>query len=192
MKDEKWKMRNMSHLSPEEFVDALDGTAAAATQAHLRECEQCRQELAAFESIEVEARSISAPEPSPLFWDHFSARVARATAEVPATRAWWNPGWRVAAAVAASAIVVTLAVVMRPSETKLDESSLVASTESTPELEDDGTWSLVLGLASDVAWDELREAAAPAVGSADVAIAELDAVQRDALVRLLKQEIGEP
>ena len=48
-----------------------------------------------------------------------------------------------------------------------------------------------MGLASEIAWDDIRGAVTPAAGAADAAIEELTGAQREALVRLLKQEIGE-
>ena len=181
------------HLSPEEFVDLLDHAPSGAADVHLQECDECRRELAAIKSMADEAAAVEAHEPSPLFWEHFSARVAQATAQVEPARPWWNFGWRLAATMAGAVLIVALAVVLRPvGNTPNSATMSLASADPTPDIEDDGSWSLVMGLASGVGWDELREAAAPAAGTADAAIAELDAAQREALVRLLKREIGEP
>jgi hypothetical protein len=75
------------HLSPEEFVDALEGTASSVSATHLRECESCRAELADMRSVLDDARAVEASEPSPLFWDHFSARVKGATLQEPSRAA---------------------------------------------------------------------------------------------------------
>ncbi len=83
------------HLSPEEFVDALEGTTSPVSATHLRECESCRAELADMRSVLDDARAVEASEPSPLFWDHFSARVKAATLQEPSGAAWLSSfSWR--------------------------------------------------------------------------------------------------
>jgi len=58
-------------------------------------------------------------------------------------------------------------------------------------VDEDGSWDIVMGLASEIAWDDIRDAVTPAPGAADAVIEDLTGAQREALVRLLKQEIGE-
>ena len=83
----------MTHLTPDEFVDAADGTLETGRLRHVEQCERCRQRLETL----VEALQMGAagpvPEPSPLFWEHFSARVRNAIAAEPAPPQTWWPGW---------------------------------------------------------------------------------------------------
>ncbi len=65
----------MTHLTSDELIDAVEGMLAAERQRHLATCEQCRHEIAGLSSVLNEAKQASAPEPSPLFWPHFSERV---------------------------------------------------------------------------------------------------------------------
>ena len=185
------------HLSPEEFVDAVDSTLTPVRLAHVESCETCRRELATLREMLADATGVPAAEPSPLFWDHFSARVAAATdsATVEPARRWWQPVWKPLAAgaglAAAAALAVSLATtspgVVSPSQetTQADAGAFIGG-------DDDGSWEFVVGLSSDLSFEYVREAVIPAAGTADEAIAALNAEQRAELVRLLRQEIGEP
>ena len=183
-----------THLSPDEFVDALDDALPAARAAHLDACDRCQGEVAELRAALGDASAVPVVEPSPLFWDHFSARVAHAVeAEAKPARRWWQPVWRPVAGVAAVAAMV-LAVAPQPGPDTGTSPSSVTMVSDAGSLapEDDGSWEFVVGLSADLAFDDVREAATPAAGTADEAIAELTAEQRAALVRLLRQEIGEP
>lgn len=73
-----------THLRSQEFVDALDGALAPDRLEHLDGCGACRAELAAMQSVMIDVRPAGGvPDPSPLFWDHFSERVRQATAADP-------------------------------------------------------------------------------------------------------------
>lgn len=181
-----------NHLRPDEFVDAMDGALPAARGAHLQDCTQCRAELDGLLSMQHEARADNAPEPSPLFWDHFSARVREAAARETITReSWWRTGWQPIAALTVAAAAVVLVLQMRPTPAVVPPELMPVTVTTESGLEDDGSWDIVMGLASEIAWDDIRDAVTPAAGAADAAIEELTSAQREALVRLLKQEIGE-
>ena len=85
-----------AHLSTQEFVDALEGTLPDTRKAHLSGCEICAREVAELTGVTQDARLAGEqPEPSPLFWDHFSARVRAATAgEAIRPLSWWDRNWR--------------------------------------------------------------------------------------------------
>ena len=104
------------HLRPDEFVDAMDGALPAARGAHLEQCAECRAELDGLLSMQREAAADDAPEPSPLFWDHFSARVKQVTAdESIGTR--WNWGrfaWKPVAALTVAAGALAIGLYVRP------------------------------------------------------------------------------
>ena len=183
-----------THLSPDEFVDALENALSPSRAAHLGGCDICRTEITELRAALADASAVSVVEPSPLFWEHFSARVAQAV-EVDAApaRRWWQPVWKPVAAAAAVAAVV-LAVTLRsgPGTVTTPSGEAVITDTGILALEDDGSWEFVVGLSADLAFDDVREAVTPAAGTADEAIAELTAEQRAALVRWLRQEIGEP
>jgi anti-sigma-K factor RskA len=179
------------HLRHEDFVDALENTLDAARQKHVETCGECQAAIAKLRETLQDAKSVELPEPSPLFWDHFSDRVREATEHVPASTPWWQPqGWlRPVAIVATAAAAIALAIVLRPApDTTPDSVSDVAAVVMPP---DDGSWGLVIGLASEFDVEDVRAVATPRAGTADAMIAELTAAQRQALAQLLKNEIGD-
>jgi hypothetical protein len=186
------------HLRPEEFIEALDGQAEARASEHLAACAECRAELDELRAMMRESAGVEAPAPSPLFWDHFSERVRVATSTLPAREAWWESLWRPAAAFAAAAALLAAVMVLVPRQhSQQTMPDVVAATGTAPtaivalDVPDDGSWSLVVGLASGLRASEVREAAQPAAGTADAMIDELTPAQRAALARLLEKEIGE-
>lgn len=71
----------MRHLTSEQLVDVAEGQVASPAEEHLRSCDACRvkvAELRAMRTMALQADEV--PEPSPLFWDHLSARVHDAVA----------------------------------------------------------------------------------------------------------------
>jgi hypothetical protein len=77
------------HLTPEEFVDAAEGTRSEPSFAHLNDCEACRRELAALRAAMSDAAEGEVPEPSPLFWTNLSTRVNAAIDADRSSRRWW-------------------------------------------------------------------------------------------------------
>ena len=104
------------HLSPQEFVESLDGVLATSRLDHLHACAECRADLDRLRSVVTEVQAAEMPEPSPLFWNHFSERVRQATAAAPTPVAasWWSAAWRPVAGFAAGLAVVILPVLLWP------------------------------------------------------------------------------
>ena len=104
------------HLSPQEFVESLDGVLGTDRLDHLHACAECRADLDRLRSVVVEVQAAEMPEPSPLFWNHFSERVRQATAAAPTPVAasWWSAAWRPVVGVAAGLAVVILPVLLWP------------------------------------------------------------------------------
>ena len=182
------------HLRHEEFVDAVERTLDASRQAHVDGCEQCRAAVAELSGVLQDAQAVDMPEPSPLFWDHFSNRVREATAleTLSVEQPWWHPAqwWRPVTIVTTALAAAVLVMVLRPAHTAKTESG-PSEVEAFVTPPDDGSWGLVIGLASDMNATDVREVAKPREGTADAMIAELTPAQRRALVQLLKDEIGE-
>jgi hypothetical protein len=82
----------MKHLTPEELVDSLDRALPAARQAHVDDCARCQTERATLSAVVRDVAAVEMPEPSPLFWDHLSARVRARVEEEPAPSAH-APAW---------------------------------------------------------------------------------------------------
>lgn len=195
----------MAHLSPDTFVDVLDGTLREDAVPHLRECAVCRAQLAELRVTWQAAVETDVPEPSPLFWDHLSRRVHDAVAaEAAPARRWWHVQWAwrplglAGAALAAVALVVALQLPRTPAGdvpgTTLSTQAAVsepAGPEPLPALDDDPSMGLVADLASDLDLESaLPELGLGARGAAERALSELDAGERVELQRLLAEEMG--
>ncbi|HEX6164812.1 MAG TPA: hypothetical protein VFZ31_15695, partial [Vicinamibacterales bacterium] len=82
----------MTHLTPDELIDAMEEALAPGRQAHLASCEECRRQVDDLAGALGDAKQANVPEPSPLFWNHFSQRVRAAIDQEQAPAGAW-PGW---------------------------------------------------------------------------------------------------
>jgi hypothetical protein len=186
----------MTHLSPQEFVDAIDGTLAAARQAHVDACAACRDDVAALTGTLAETRGADpVVEPSPLFWDHFARRVHEATAAEPVVSRWWSR-WQPMAALAAAAAVVIVAVVARPRAPIPSETSAVVSVADNAAAEfqlleaSDEPVAVMSALAGEMSWEEVQAInLAPSRAAVDLAVVQLTDAQKQELIRIVRQEI---
>ena len=185
------------HLRSEEFVDALDGALDARRLDHLESCAACRGELANLRAVMADVKPAGdVPEPSPLFWDHFSARVRQGTAEAPtpSPTIWWRSAWRPLVGLAAAAAFVTVMVVSRtgpdvppttPSQAALDSMAFDPFADET-----ESSLAFVSAAASDLSWEEARAVdLAPAASVVESAIDRLTAAQRAELVKLIREDL---
>jgi hypothetical protein len=192
----------MGHLSSTDFVDLLEGVRGDEAAPHLAECDRCRRELADLREMLTTASSADMPEPSPLFWNHLSARVQEAVAqeglisERPGRTSLLGNWWiRAATGVAASVLVIAALVTLgsRPgvpppsARVQLDPPALPASA-------DDGPFGLVADFGGTLEWDDLREQMAVSAysGRLDGGVGELNSGERRELERLLKEELARP
>lgn len=190
----------MRHLSPAEFVDHAEGTLASARAAHLRDCRGCREQADVVREALAATRSVTSHEPSPLFWDHFSARVRERIAETPAVPAWWR-GHVAMFASAVTVLLVMLGVALdapRPARRvatgpeNLSPSRASVAADTRP----DAAWDLLASLAEDssIASDApTDDARAPGLsvrpGTVDAAVQALSPAEREELGRLLRNEL---
>jgi hypothetical protein len=104
------------HLNPDELVDLADGGRCESSLPHLAACADCRRQLAGMRAMMSAVADVDVPEPSPLFWDHLSARVGAAVTEEATPRfAWlgarsWRRGIVPAGAVAAASVLIVVAL----------------------------------------------------------------------------------
>ena len=178
----------MTHLTADELLDAVEGLLAADRRAHLSACEECQRQLADLSDVLNEAMTVSVPEPSPLFWQHFSERVSRALDAAPAASngpAWLR--WRVwlPITVVAALVIMLIAAVPR------HDAGVEIARDSPATLEPGGdSWVAFAELVGNVDLD--TAAAAGMIGNADVvdrAVLELTAEEQQELTRLLKAEL---
>lgn len=197
----------MKHLSPSEFVDLAEGTLAPARAAHAQYCDECGARSTLVRGGIDAAASAPVPEPSPLFWEYFSARVREGIAAEPRHRAWSWLGARelarVAAAIAIVVAVVSAAWLVRDPRTSNAPVSVVqeqpgASAVTGPHADIDAgmdpanteVWAVLTAAAADMAIDEARAAGMkPNPAAVDRAVQELTAAELHELGRLLQSEL---
>lgn len=190
----------MTHLTPAEIVDALDGALSAGRASHARACAQCREEVERAASMLAGVRAVDAPEPSPLFWEHFSARVRGAVGaeRVHGRRGswpWWM--WAPLGSAAALALVAGLWIGQPGPSPHVARRTVAASHVAPSHVAEPHVapshveeWRLLADLAGEMEWDEAGEAGLTiAPGAAEYALRQLSGDQQKELVRLLETEI---
>jgi hypothetical protein len=207
---------HMAHLNPARLVDLAEGVEAEQSVPHLAECATCRRALA---ELRAAMANIARPgsddvqEPSPLFWDHLSARVRDAVAEeAKPGRASWPEHWlrpRLIAPVVVSALaLVALAVrsPKAPTAKSIPSTPLpIVATTPLPSLallppleplgaSDDPALGLMEDYGTTLGWDDMREemAVVSHAGGTDEAVTTLSAEERQELQRLLEEEMTQP
>ncbi|MBL8135284.1 MAG: hypothetical protein JNL48_01575 [Acidobacteria bacterium] len=199
-------------LTPDEFVDLVDGALAADREAHLATCAACAATATDVREVLAAALSADVPEPSPLFWPGVNARVQAAVAASPAT------GWRAWLRLDVLVPIAGLALVVMAIASAIDAVSPAGAGAS------DITWTITDGARSfEVADGVVDEPAAEAAVSTaddalammadlastlpeggwdalgvtrlpdlDIAAAALTADERDALAALLQSAVERP
>jgi hypothetical protein len=202
----------MTHLSGSELVDLIESspTLPAGRVRHVEACERCRAEVEALRAVLTLAQSDEGAEPSPLFWDHFAARVAEAVRhEAPAASAHAGLAWLrsplvtwAAASTVAVLTVMTIAwrtTLHAPAPAGPAQASTArpgATSASTPpdsagdDVDADEAWAVVRAAAVDLRWEDAHAAGISAHPGAieDVAL-ELSADERAELARLLNEDL---
>jgi hypothetical protein len=193
----------MRHLQSDELIDLAEGTRPDASAPHLQACEACRTQLADLRTMMSRASQADVPEPSPLFWDHLSARVRDAVAAEGVPRATWL-GWLQSGvltplsigglAVVALAVALSVGVRYVPGRTAVPASSgAIADVVPMSEPGDDPSLDLVADLAAQVEWDAAEETGSGLRAhedAADKAATQLSDGDRQELGRLLQQELA--
>ena len=192
----------MNHLSPEEFVDLAEGTLAPARAAHADTCADCRMQADAIHAALRETAAIDVPEPSPLFWDHFSARVREGVSRPAPSLGWqtrFGAGWIGAAAAAAIVLAVfggiRLARETAPAANDTAASSAAVSRDAVAiddrlDSANAEVWDVLVAAAADLEFDEAHAAGMTADPSAiDRAVQRMSAEELGALAQLLQSEL---
>ncbi|HEX8028034.1 MAG TPA: hypothetical protein VF491_06215, partial [Vicinamibacterales bacterium] len=172
----------MTHLTPDELIDAMEGVLADTRHAHLSSCPECGRQLADLSSMLGEAQRASIPDPSPLFWRYFSQRVNAAIDTAPATAE--SPGWlrwQVLLPIGAMAVVLlAFAFTMKPTEIPRE-----VATSSTLSLElPDESWTTVAELVGEIDLETASAAGVIEPGVAEQAALVLSAEEQQELTRL--------
>jgi len=198
------------HLSAAELLDLAEGAATNERYPHLAACDGCRTELADARAALALARGVDVPEPSPIFWDHLSARIHDAVAaersvgfgfsrirSADGGRSMWMP-WRLAVPVGAAALTVAivLGVLPRISQnapaTQQPRAAVDATAAADTTIADDPSLSFVADLASELDWDGVAQAGfSTRPGDIDGVLPTLSASETAELQRLLTEALAE-
>jgi hypothetical protein len=199
------------HLKPDELIDLAEGVRADLETPHLSTCTACQRQLAdlraALRSV-AEGAVVEVPEPSPLFWDHFSGRVREAVAAEGSPRrrewfgTWGRSRWLSAAPLASAAamvVVVLIALAGYITTPRVPASTASDAAKDTALLplgaNDDPTLALVADLTADLDLDAAGEAGLTVpthAGGADDVVSLLSDGERRELRRLLQEELAKP
>jgi hypothetical protein len=204
------RCKPMRHLTPEQLVDVVEGTLPQSAAPHLADCDVCRRSLADLRATMNDAADAGMPEPSPLFWDHLSARVRDEVARQPVpSGAGWMGSWlrpRVVLPVLTAVAAIALAVVVsrRASPPAPIPSTPLPIAESgqlasLPPLEplgaaDDPSLGLMADYGTALGWEDLSEEMPLDThgGGTDEVVTALSAGERQELQRLLEEEMAQP
>ena len=181
----------MTHLTPDELIDAMEGLLSEAPQSHLAACEHCQRELAGLSSALNDAKQVGVPEPSPLFWPNFSQRVRVAIDQDATTGTNWPAWlrWQVLLPLGAVAMIVLALMISVPKQNSVepDVSAALDAPDAPVALDN---WVMLADLVGDI---DLETASAAGVrlmpGDAEQAVLQLTAEEQQELTRLLKAEL---
>lgn len=198
----------MKHLNRSEFVDLIESSPSLPPDRvrHVEACESCRVEADALRAVMALAQTDDGGEPSPLFWDHFSARVSEAVRnEAPAGSghpaiSWLRAPLATWAAVSTVALLVSMTIMWRttlhapaparPAQVASTASPSTAAAPAADDVDADEAWAVVRAAAVDLRWEDAHAAGISAHPGAveDVAL-ELSADERAELARLLDEAV---
>jgi hypothetical protein len=183
----------MKHLSADDRL-ALIEAPGEPRHPHLTGCERCRMEVASARAVLSGARETDVPEPSPMFWDHFSARVsARIDAEPAADADRWRMPWRVLVPLSAAVAVMVMVVAVergRPVAPTLSRVAAVVDEDVAASSPEDGGWLVLGDLAGEFDVETLGDSLGHALpGGAGSAVWQLNEQERAELTRLLQAEM---
>jgi len=178
----------MTHLTPDELIDAMDGLLAADQQAHLATCDECHGQLAGLSMALGDAKDASVPEPSPLFWQHFSERVSTAIHQDVRGGTNWPSWlrWQILLPLGAVAMIV-LALAMNLPQREVPGAVVDNSSPVVEQPVD--TWVMVTELVGDIDLDTASAAGVIEPGVAEEAVLHLTAEEQQELTRLLRVEL---
>jgi hypothetical protein len=192
------------HLNAEQLVDIAEGTRPERSAPHLADCARCREQLQELRSMMAAVQDVDVPEPSPLFWDHLSARIGEDVASDAAApqRTAWRYMLRGALAVAAGLLLAALLTSRAMAPGPMPDAStafVAAPPPPAPAAElftdpvsadEDAALTLVASLTGDVDVDTAREAGLAPRGSAEHAVTHMSDGELRELRRLLKEEMA--
>lgn len=193
----------MAHLDRDALIALAESAEPLPEGHHAASCESCRRELESTRALLAAVRDVEVPEPSPLFWERFAARVRDAVAQEPPPRVSWlerltRPAWALAlggSAVAAGLVAVLVldrATPPAPAETAAAVTTApVAGEVNAPDAPVGEDWELITDVAGSIDLDEVSAiGGGVSPGAADAALMDLSADERGEIARIIREELG--
>jgi len=197
----------MMHLTPDDLVDLADGTRPESSAPHLASCATCRAQLNGMRAMMSAVADVDVPEPSPLFWDHFSQRVHHAVETDPPSRlrrfGAAGYGWFGARAFQASVLVVASLVIIVLAATRTKGPSVVYAPSVAdagprdvwtdgvaPDTDTDASLILVASLTVGMDLESASEAGLAHDDTAEHAVTHMSDSELRELQKLLKEEMA--
>ena len=179
----------MTHLTPDELIDAMEGALAPERQSHLGACAECRRQADELAGVLHEAKQVRVPEPSPLFWNHFSQRVRVAIDQEPAPGGPWPAWlrWHVLLPVGAAAMIILGLMMTMPIEQPPAGESI--AYESSPFEPAGESWGAIEDVVGEFDIETASAAGVIEPGVAELAVLQLTAEEQQELTRLLQAEL---
>ena len=188
----------MTHLRETELVDLLDGTLHAARVAHVDTCDACRSRADALRDTAARVEAVPAHQPSPLFWEHFSARVNERIDAAPGEGGWFVlPRLAFVALGTLAVILVGFNLLTAPAVTAPPPTTPVTAVADPPifapgldELDADIDWAILRAAADGLDVEDAKAAGlATRPGTVDRFAMELTEAERAELIRLVESEL---
>jgi hypothetical protein len=184
----------MTHLSLDDQLVLIEA-AREPDHPHLAECARCRAAVAAARGVLADAGGVQVPEPSPLFWDHFSRRISEGIAAAPEpARGSWSQ-WRVlvplafcVAALVVSVVIDRSAATRRSTAPRLTSAGAVGGQAA--DAAEEGQFLVLSHLAGDFDLETLSDSLGKSgTSGAESAVWQLNEQERVELGVLLRAEL---
>lgn len=176
----------MRHLRDDEIVDALDGALSETRERHLASCAACRREVDLVADMTSRAAEVDVPEPSPLFWEHFQARVRLAVDEEPPPLLRASRTWSLRWATTAAVLLVLLVAGW------IWRADLPSAAPTAADLERPvPAWELLERAADDSVWEEDVIGYELSPGTTERVLATLSTDERQVLAQLIEAELSQ-
>lgn len=201
----------MTHLTSDELIDAMEaeaddgkveadadrrnaaGMLSTERQAHLAACEECRRQVDDLAATLNKAKQLSVPEPSPLFWNHFSERVRTAVDTESASGSPWPSWlrWQTLLPIGAVATIILALMISVPKQDRsetlsVEDARAAAATIDVPATDN---WDAFTDLVGELDIETASAAGVIELGFAEQAVLALTADEQVELTRLLQAEL---
>ena len=189
----------MTHLNETELIDLVEGTLLGTRAEHAATCDVCRSHAGEARRTIAMAAAVPGSTPSPLFWEHFGARVNERIDAQPSPGRWFLvPRFAFVGIGTLAVLLLALNLVVGPRDPGPSEAAAPVAISApgamlppeTDDLDQDAEWAVVRAAADELDIDAARaQGLDMKPGSVDRLAMELTEAERAELIRLVQEEI---